>query len=353
MDLFTSSAFYPGYCARKSKLGVCLDTLCPVFSRDLGEGGAKTFFACGYELFCTRLYRKPALRNVYEVLQFHKPTKVYFDFDYYLTSDEGREQALVWFELTMFHFLDHVKALLAERFGLLPTEIKLYILDASSMSKLSSHVIVDIVLANVPAVKAFFDHALSTFPDEAAIRRIVDPLVYTRNRSFRLIYSTKMGKANPLLLRGAREDAYNPQHVFDTLIQAVVPRHYAGPLASEPHVVRAFVSDTPNKRRRVNENEIPNASHVDLDEEDCPVGAGLKSYLSDLGGIVRSASQNGPFLSLIVSGTVCPWVGKLHKNNNAFYTVNTKTWVGWFKCSDGDCPRAHYLKSSLHWALKR
>lgn len=278
------------------------------------------------------------MRNVYEVLQYNKPTKVYLDFDQYTTETTQGE-----FDKSFGDFMNSLMDLLSETYDNLSNcDIPCVVLDASNEKKYSRHVIVQVTMRDVATVKEFVEYALSKCPCES-----VDMKVYTRNRSFRLIYSSKMGKSTPLTVLGNDNKQYNPEHVFLCMIQGWTPEHYKGQLQMDDTAreVRDFFKPQQSRKRKRSSDTL--SEHVPTDD----LPGGLVSYISENGGTIRSAKKDGDFISIIVGGTYCPFIKGYHKSNNAYFTICTKNRIGWWKCADVDCPQINYDKSNLDWVV--
>jgi len=340
------TAFFPQNVDGTSKLVQCIQSELPVFSRDCGEGGEKSFFACGYLHFVDVLYRKKHMRHTYEVLQWaDRPTKLFFDFDHFIVSGEDT----VDFERLVQRFLEHVSKDITERFNYdVPPEM--IILDASTDKKKSRHVIYQFYLTDMQAVKDYYEHLMGSFsfstPEEA---KVVDPGVYTRNRSFRLIYSSKYGKKNVLQVVGRDSaDQYNPTDVIKSMIQVRAAPHYRGPYkALLTPTVHHFKAGAASRKRPRGDSPRGDCRYVP--PENLP--AGVLDYIKDQGGVVRTGHQDGDkFMSFIVGGLRCPWVQRVHKSNNTYFTISLTTGMSWFRCADSDCPNMHYSKVKLNWA---
>lgn len=337
-QLFTATAHFPKYDPLKSKLAACLETKLPVFSKDTSDDGSKTFFACGYEYFCNVMYRREYMRHVYEVLQMDRPTKIYFDFDQKRDDYETEERFLESFN----QFMNSAVDALGEHFGIPVNELVCVVMDASNEKKLSKHVVVQLALESVAAVGECVAWLLTKCACPS-----LDTGVYTRNRSFRLLYSRKYGdNTTPLLINGIT--TYDPEHVFMSMIQALVPEHYTGgQFKNEPHVlpVRQFRAPTAPCFKRSRSRD--GLTYVSNDS----IPPGLLSYVNDMGGAVRSASENieNGFMSMIVSGIYCPYSRSVHKSNNTYFTVSKKNMIGWWTCSDPECPKKQFNKSNLDW----
>jgi hypothetical protein len=335
------TAFFPSYVEGMSKLVQCIHSELPVFSRDCGEGGEKSFFSCGYLHFVDTVYRKPYNRHLYEVLQWEKPTKLYFDFDKYVDEQTDKEA----FESLVQRFVSHVSKDIMERFSY-DVAPGVTLMDASTDKKLSKHVVFQFYLTDIPTVKAYYDYLVGSFsfsdPDEAAI---IDDGVYTRNRSFRLVYSSKFGKSNPLLINGKTE--YCPTDVVTSMIQIRAEPHYRGPY--RPLVVGQIHHFTGAGGARKRPRAGDSATSQYVPPSDLPEG--VVDYIKTRGGTLRSGQREDNFLSFIVGGMHCPWVGRVHKSNNTFFTINTTSGMSWLRCSDTDCPNMHYCRVSLKWAF--
>jgi hypothetical protein len=345
MASFSASAFFPIRVPGETALGQCLGTGLPVFSSDLSRDGAKSFFACGYEYFCKELYARPSWRHVYEVLQYDLPTKIYLDFDANRASCSEDE-----FDDSFNAFLNACVGALCEYFPDAtedPGDIPVMVLESSSDTKLSRHVVIQFTLESVLAVKDFVETVLETCPCES-----VDTSVYSRNRSFRLLYSTKKGKDTQLtLLNHPDPTAYNGDEVFSTLIQAIAPRHYLGPLKT------AEIARTTHSFTKAPGSRVRSRGAAGLGTNSCrylpDINPRIVVYLEQLGCTPKSArvSGDGVFMSVVVGGGICPFVRRCHRSNNSYFTLNTQTFVGWWRCADSECPDTCFDKSCFRWII--
>lgn len=324
--LFKSTAFFPKPKQTEydmSKQQQCLHTGMPVFAKDILDGGKKTYFACGYEHFCNVMYRNPNIRNVYELLQYEKPSKIYVDFD---CDNVSKAQQ---FEDEFNGFCNKMK----EVIGI--DDVPIYVLDACTDKKLSRHVIFEFFLENIPVVQNVVEHALSLFPCE-----FVDRGVYTRNRVFRLLYSHKLGKDKSTALRinGTRVDApYNPEHVFRTMIQAMVPPHYVdGSFCNLEGLCKSI------KQVRLNNNTQKRYHGNGYSGTICNLPPLFAKAVQEYGGVILSARENDHFISCIVGGKKCPWTDRVHKNNNQYFTICKSNLKGFWTCSDPECENIQY-----------
>jgi hypothetical protein len=198
------------------------------------------------------------------------------------------------------------------------------------------------------SVKRYFEYLKSTFNFEhQGDVEVIDGAVYTRNRSFRLLYSSKFGKSNALKIPG-RPPGYSPRDVARSLIQVMAPPHYRGPLRWARGEVHTFCEGTPpgGKRKR-GEGGVGVGAYIPPTQ----VPEGVQYYIKERGGILRGGRLSGNFMSYIVSGLKCPWIGDKHKNNNTYFTINMQTGNSWLRCADEDCKPMHYCKLNLKWAF--
>lgn len=340
MSRFSASVFIPKK-TTPSKLTQCVETSLPIFARDVGDERKKTFFACGYEYFCDVFYRRMDNKHVYEVLRYELPTKIYMDFD----RDIDAEDAVESFNAEFNSFMNTAVEAICELFPDVvshPSEVPAIVMDSTSETKLSKHVIIQFTLENVPAVKQFVEYVLSKCPCDA-----VDTLVYTRHRLFRVLYSTKKGKDTPLTIQNVDGGcaSYQDEHVFATLIQCITPPGYAGKYVMDDIATKPRRLVLPNARKRPRESNDQTFTTI------TNIHPGIQFYIESIGCRALSARMNGDFLSIIVRGSVCPHAGCVHKSNNAYFTLNTKYMSGWWTCADDDCPKTHYNKACFKWIL--
>lgn len=339
MDRFTNTTFFPDYDST-SKMMDCVETNIPVFTEDLFENdGRKKFFACGYDFFITTFYKNKFLKgeelNMYELLQYDLPSKIYFDFD--SSSDKGPIKELV------IAFLEHARKSIQKSFGV--ADVDMIVLDSSSPKKNSYHVIIQLFLENIPMVGAYACKLMDEFED-SKIYDILDSSVYSRNRSFRLIYSSKKGRESKLCnLQTSSFDEYSEKDVVYSLIQNLMPRHYTGVLnefVTPQYIAEAGTVHTVNVPL-VNSSVQNSVCVSQLPDK-------LVHFLQRNGGEIKTTKLSGTFLSCIVAKTKCPFIKDYHKNNNQFFTLNTKNQIGWFSCPDESCPDVVYLKQKFSWA---
>lgn len=304
----------------------CIESGLPVFARDVGANAKKAYMACGYEHFCFNFYAKDndRTRHMYELLQDNKPTKIYCDFDHNNVND------IQDFRNSSDEFIKAILKTLKERCKLLEgVDIPFYVLEASTDKKLSRHVVFECYLENIPMVKSFVEHVITNCPCP-----YLDTKVYTRNRLFRILYSYKYGKDRNSALKVSNDGQYNPFHVFKTLIQAKITPHYHGLFSPIKDELCHTVYRVNLAVRRSSTNGY--SGHYSTNEP-----CGLSNFLNEMDGVLLSCKENENFITCVVGGLRCPWVGRVHKSNNQYFTICKRTLRGFFQCADKECETPH------------
>lgn len=344
MERFCNPEFYPPS-HQGSGLVECIETGLPIFSIDTNTTGAKRFFACGYERFI-EIYRQKVEHgskppNMYEVLQYDIPTKLFFDID-------AKNCDAIIFKESCEKLINHCLEKLSDLFDHKFTSNNIVVLNSSTPQKCSVHIVFQYFFKNMETVKTIVE-LLTESIDNNDIKNMIDFSVYSRTRSFRLIYSSKKGKDNIFIIQG-KSKLYNSMDVFDSLIQAKLVAHYQGPFVQSVyskyhrHVFDMPMSNTPSPHNGSFAN-----SHR-LDKSKLPPR--LLDYVKLVGnGTVVSSKQVGDFLYCIVKNMKCPYIKKTHRHNNQYFILNTLTLSGWFKCADTECPQQIYYKDNMRWLM--
>ena len=171
-----------------------------VFSYEINYGGVRRFMSSSAKEFWS-FYKDMAenKRFHYEVIVKSKPCKLYFDLEYFLkynTAVNGHQMTL--------DFIDFVNRKLREVFSKDVSKEDVVILESSSDAKFSIHLIYKkVIFSNNDQMGQFVKKILScekfsVFNKSGESISFVDQNVYTSNRNFRLIFSSKLGKCRPL-----------------------------------------------------------------------------------------------------------------------------------------------------------
>ncbi|KAK6112556.1 Herpesviridae UL52/UL70 DNA primase family protein [Brugia pahangi] len=155
-------------------------------------------------------YKKQYNVSFYELIPQNRPAHLYFDLEFYRdTNPNVKEENLIK------DFNDCVSEMLAEMFGVnLNAEKEMLVLDASTSTKFSEHIVIHLVdnclfPSNI-SMKSFIQQlkekmmssgrCLVWNADATKRMTLFDVTVYSANRNFRLYLSSKLGKNNPLVL---------------------------------------------------------------------------------------------------------------------------------------------------------
>ncbi len=289
----------------------------PLFASDLNDRGAKRFYTCEYEYFVFHYYPNLSVKHEYEVLRWDRPTKIFFDLDC-----SGAEWTADLFRGLIKQVIDKT----IEKCEILFDHLSpmYYLLESTSTDKFSAHLIFDIVMETMEDVKRFVTVFFDKVPG-------VDLSVYSRNRCFRIMGSSKKGNGKKCLVGNVE--------LFRTLIQGVVSSTYSGPLSYDgrPDCVYSFTS-TSGALDRPRTAFVPTAALVD--------------YVNALGGKMSSGRADNEMYSFILSGIHCPFKGRVHKSNNTFLNIRRSNYYGYMVCADIECSRVHFWVGNYAWVFK-
>uniref|UniRef100_A0A8R1TRN4 DNA-directed primase/polymerase protein n=1 Tax=Onchocerca volvulus TaxID=6282 RepID=A0A8R1TRN4_ONCVO len=155
-------------------------------------------------------YKKQCDVSFYELIPQNRPARLYFDLEFYWkTNPNINEKDLIK------DFNDCVIEVFMEMFGVdLDPEKQMLVLDASTTTKFSEHIIVHLfdnhLFPSNTSMKFFIQQlkekmlssgrCLVWNVDATKLTTLFDTAVYSVNRNFRLYLSSKLGKNNPLVL---------------------------------------------------------------------------------------------------------------------------------------------------------
>jgi len=186
-----------------------------LFSKEAGDKGVRKFFVDTYADFSMDRASGGPGNHFYEVIQRDQPCWLYFDLEFpKLPNPQLRpEEVMAQFRRALAHF--------CEREGFNYSEPLTVVLDSSTEVKFSAHVIVkSLAFANNYQAGMFVDmfveytrhageagsrieslFAREGTDDAEATKSVVDCLVYSANRCFRVLGQSKRGKSAVLRLQ--------------------------------------------------------------------------------------------------------------------------------------------------------
>ena len=179
-----------------------------VFSYEVSKSGQRKFVTCSASAFWEFYKRLPLeKKNHYEVLVEGSPVKLFFDLEFWKQNNSEKDG------LEMIEYLvTAVSKTLNEKHSIKSRPDDVLSLDSSSSEKFSCHLIFQqCVFPNIGKCKDFVtellnslnlkeveDHLLKVQDREGNTKLFIDLSVYSKNRNFRLLGSSKFGEIRPL-----------------------------------------------------------------------------------------------------------------------------------------------------------
>ena len=170
-----------------------------VFAADKDGSGAKQYVVATYRSFW-RHYRhwEPSERHFAEVIREGTACRLYFDVEFPIGEHDDANASLALGNARVDDLLSRLDAALRARYGDRyrgPAEV--LELDSCTAAKFSRHLIVpNVVFRDTRHAGCFVRAIARELPPDAA--RCVDLGVYTKNRCFRMLLSSKFGKPRVL-----------------------------------------------------------------------------------------------------------------------------------------------------------
>ncbi|CAA0812942.1 DNA primases [Striga hermonthica] len=347
-----------------------------IFSYQDHMNGQRRFLVSTYKEFWRR-YKdmKSKFRHHYEVIQEGFPCHLYFDLEFNKRENIGRDG-----DEMVDLLINVIFDLLLEKYSIQGTADFVVELDSSTEEKFSRHLIIRIprtAFKDNSHVGAFVAEICSRIyickvkdesyeklfvsksPNSADSQRqlFIDTAVYSRNRCFRLAFSSKAGKSSFLLSSGRfkckdmdEEETFMTSLIcnvdadtekllickmdlecvkalhFETEITSNVSKHSNGP---ERFYLNAFKSEAPS-------------TYVSGKSPYLALDAFVEAIASkgDLPGKIRSWYWFSEFELMVYSmsrNRYCERIGREHKSNHVIYVVDLRRAVYYQKCHDPDC----------------
>jgi len=282
-----------------------------------------------------------ARRNHYEVVPRNAPCKLFLDVDLDDEKPGYTEVRETYDAETEPALIAAIEAHLRTLFPGLPPIAPPMVLDATTPSKVSRHYVwEDVLFRTIDEIKRFVASLCasgSPLVERLTEANILDCGVYTMNRNFRLLGSTKLGKANWLrLLRPAGLP-------FCEAVQRTMLTVYAKPrfmltgVEAKKRRSTAGARLPPSKRTSGLTGEVTYATLS-------PSERALTANFERAFGGIPSSNHPGSNIATKTTrhhqwffGGVCPNKGTEHRSNKIAFKLNLGTMEGWFHCMDPDC----------------
>lgn len=178
-----------------------------VFAEETASNGIRSYIVSSYEsIWCYISSLCKYERHIYEVILVDQPCWLYFDIEYNKNKYHLNDYKI------LKDFTNYLQAWIYSTFGYSIDQNDIIYLCSSNIDKFSYHIIVkridldqqfSTLFKNNFYMKIFINHFMSylekrnillTDLDHLKLQNIVDTGVYTRNRCFRMLYSSKFGK---------------------------------------------------------------------------------------------------------------------------------------------------------------
>lgn len=314
-----------------------------IWAYEIDGKGRRRFVVAPYESFW-RWYRRCLRRNptpqlhFYEIIRQGYACKLYFDLEY-LFEHNAHIRPELCLENLLGAIKDEAKM----------SKISWMLLDSCTEKKWSKHVIINEIgfYDNIQAgefvtriIKRMDSSCLVKDPDgrEAPF---IDASVYSRNRCFRLVGSSKFGKTARLLPENHPKDAARlsiPEQLFyNSLVCNVsaTAKLFGSPRTTDEYFKSPYKTHEPRgSSDNYNSNNAAESSH-----EKENIDKYIMSIVSKNGGGIHAVTSLNGALSYAIKGgyKYCGRIGRHHKSNNVILIVDVKTRTGYQKCFDPDC----------------
>ncbi|XP_051142454.1 uncharacterized protein LOC127259282 isoform X2 [Andrographis paniculata] len=345
----------------------------PVFSYQDHMNGQRRFLVSTYKEFWRR-YKEmnPKFRHHYEVIQEGFPCHLYFDLEFEKRENVGRDgDEMVDLLITV------VFDALLEKYSIQGTEDFVVELDSSTEVKFSRHLIIRLpntAFKDNSHVGAFVAEVCSRVHlyrereekygklfvakgSNCTSQLFVDTAVYSRNRCFRIPFSSKAGKSSFLLPSGRYMcKGMGEEEVFMASLICNVDANSEIRLICKMDIdcIKALHFET----------EITDNTHKHFE---CPEKFNRSACTSDVSSTYMMGKSPFPALDAFVeaiasngnvSGKIRSWywfseywlmvysmlknrycerIGREHKSNHVIYVVDLRRAVYYQKCHDPDC----------------
>lgn len=327
----------------------------------LGQGGKRNFVVTHPKMMWVhQCERNLTQRCTYEVIQENSVCKLYFDLEFMYTHNsesDGLQMTNTFIKIVCYFLL--------KEFGVHCSRENIVDLTSHSFAKFSRHLIFnipDVAFANNIYVGNFvnmicnqirtwaregmketlgfkFSDVERLFVTDTKGNKVLfcDEGVYTKNRNFRILRSTKFGKNSPLVV--AQENQYVPLKKAGESTEELLFMDSLVTTVRESPRILTFGDDGTKRSQCQQERKgsgpgMEGFSHSPYPEID-------KYIQSILGqGYIRCwfyFPQSELLVYEIANNRFCHNIGREHKSNGIMYVANLKLAVYYQKCHDPDC----------------
>ncbi|KAL7107035.1 hypothetical protein ACP275_06G028600 [Erythranthe tilingii] len=347
-----------------------------VFSYQDHINGQRRFLVSTYEEFWRRYKEMTAkFRHHYEVIQEGLPCHLYFDLEFNKRENAGKNE-----DEMVDLLINVIFDALLEKYSIQGTEDFIVELDSSTEEKFSRHLIIRLPRtafkdnSHVGAFVAEICSRIQSYRErdenyeklliskgsnsaDSHCQTFVDTAVYTRNRCFRLPFSSKAGKSSVLLPSGRFKcKEMGEKEIFMASLICNMDADSEKLLICKMDLdcVKALHFETEATNNIQTYGGYPENFDLDAWTSDSsttylmgksPLPA-LDAFVEaiaskgNVSGKIRSwywFSEYGLMVHSMSRSRYCERIGREHKSNHVIYVVDLRRAVYYQKCHDPDC----------------
>ena len=308
-----------------------------IFSYEISSGGYRSFIVTSKHDFW-QFYIPLKPKFYYEVIRYPQKSKLYLDLEFSVKSNEGKDGYLMTRTL-----ISCVNRKLECYYQCKVDMNDIIILEASTPKKFSLHVIFTTVIfkTNIE-IGCFVKKVLSELvPEEKLLFTclndagdsclFIDQKIYDKNRNFRILFSSKMGKNNPLLVSKIMNNfkcSDSDQELFETFCMSLVTNC---PLDATVIQDISFCDQIKNVEACNRLMEFPSSSSRDT-LKTVPSSFSVYPEIEELicqslphPGRIRECIYYPDVIIFPITGTkYCQIQRRSHRRNNIYYHFNVK-----------------------------
>ena len=302
-----------------------------IFAEEVDETGRRQFLVTKYNIF-TEFYLilRKNKESFYEVLNGDVPLKGYWDLDCFLEEPLNMEEKLKKEEELVNRTINQISKTLSK----LGKEIQskdFLVMRAENPKKISIHLILNgnVIFKNNKEIEwitneSFFENGTPIEGFETSRKGvttgIVDKTVYCQRQNFRILWSTKKGKRNPLVISPHDKNTQDMKEEAEILQASLIQN-----LDSKEGNVQGIPSE-----QRHNQIKLKRKSMWETNTKP-EVKDFLQQKFNVFGGKWKKLTESTILLAT-EDNEYCENVERRHKSNNIYLLYNIKAGIMYKKC---------------------
>lgn len=311
-----------------------------VWAYEIDRKGRRKFVVASYESFWRwyrRCIRRGSILHFYEIIRRGYASRLYFDLEYmceYNSNVKGED------------LITKLKQVVKEMKECEHLNRDCIILDSTTEKKWSKHVIFpNIVFYDNEQVGEFVEKVAKRMGDDVFVKNgdgssvpFIDLAVYSKNRCFRLIASSKYGKSTRLLVEGQSQNerlSVSEVIFFESLVCNVSSNRklIGSPRTFREPSYRRHNNYSVRNRNNSNDNQAEQQTEHNL------IDKYVLSIVEPHGGAIYGVTSMRGALSYAIKGgyKYCNRIKRNHISNNVILIADLVTRSMFQKCFDPDC----------------